>query len=143
MQRALLALIILTVMAAGLATLPLTVACGAAAVDASVSDCSDIDAGNCFSNEDCADGMHCAFSGLDAGLAVKCCIAGPRGTVEAGAPCMSLDDCPTAVCTFTADFQSTVCSPECHGNADCPSDIPVCSGVPTPDGGTRSFCGIP
>jgi hypothetical protein len=111
-----------------------------AGIDGSVSSCQAIDASTCYANVDCPSADHCTLSGLNDGAPVTCCVLGPRGTFDAGATCTSLDQCPTAICAYTADYQSQVCSPMCSSNADCPAALPVCFSI---DGGVSKFCGLP
>jgi hypothetical protein len=109
--------------------------------DAPTPFCGAIDAAACFSNDDCKNPSdRCHLLDIDAGVPVICCAHGPRGTLEAGAPCASLDDCASAVCAQTETFEVYACSGHCNKDSDCPAVLPTCVMV-NPSG--PSFCGLP
>ncbi len=99
----------------------------------------------CFSNADCDPANHCSIPPTaDPTVLISCCLPGPRGTGEAGAPCSTLDDCQSAVCAYTPSgpFCSTSCQPG-TSNA-CPPSLPTCVGSDAGvDGSTVYFCGLP
>jgi hypothetical protein len=127
-----------------------------------LTSCQDIDAAACYSNAECESSDHCTWNpqitNLDQ-VAITCCVLGPRGTGDAGAPCMTMDDCWSGVCAYTPS--ALVCSAPCTGKADaldptCPAQLPWCVPVDPvdaglfaadagPDGGgidAGSFCGL-
>jgi hypothetical protein len=111
-------------------------ACGSS--DAGVLDACADPATTCFSNGDCADPTtRCTVpSTADPTLDITCCLPGPRGALEAGAPCTALDDCLTAICAYTPS--GTYCSGPCTADGQCPMELPSCVSI---DAG--SFCGLP
>jgi hypothetical protein len=118
------------------------VACGNAA-SLIVKQCSDIDAGLCFSNDDCSDpSFHCGRpDASDPSTVVICCVPGDRGTGDAGSMCTSADDCATAVCAYTTTGR--FCSKRCQTPADCPSNLPSCfdAGAFVDGGAAQLWCG--
>jgi len=75
---------------------------------------------------------------------VTCCVPGGRGSGQGGTSCTSLDDCASAVCTYT--LSGALCSTSCSTDADCrahptlPKCIQLSAGVG--DGGFVYFCGL-
>jgi hypothetical protein len=121
----------------GLLALSIATACTSSApgvFDAgAASSCKQVtdagDAGVCFSNADCARIDHCEFEGTDpAGSGVYCCVLGPRGVGDSGAPCLGPDDCASGVCAYASlDGCNLACASACTSSADCPADLPVCT----------------
>ncbi len=97
----------------------------AASQDAApVASCTDIDSQECFSNLDCPDlATRCENVGSETDP-VACCVTGPRGTGQAGQPCLSENDCASAVCIEHNGQQ--VCSTSCNGPEDCPEGMKNC-----------------
>ena len=106
--------------------------------DAGVSEsCADVPATACFANDDCPAGQRCvAPANADPTISVTCCLAGARGTADAGSPCQSMNDCQAGVCTYTPS--GPLCTRACQADSDCPVALPSCVTV---DAASR-FCGL-
>jgi hypothetical protein len=77
----------------------------------------------CFTNYDCPD-SHACVSQDESGENVFC-VAGPRGTGEAGEPCEGEKDCKSALCVED-DQGDLLCSDVCEEDRECPDNLPDC-----------------
>jgi hypothetical protein len=93
-----------------------------------ISACEDFGSALCFANEDCNPDGRCESVG-EGDDQLPCCVQGPRGTAEAGAPCTETDGqltCASSLCITAGDDNQGYCSGSCSADADCPTELPSC-----------------
>ena len=85
-----------------------------------VSSCDELSTIACFANNECEATDRCENMGTD-DEQVPCCVAGTRGTGQAGETCVDENDCESAVCI--AGNGPYMCSKTCTTADDCPDGM--------------------
>lgn len=82
-----------------------------------ITSCADLSADSCLSNLDCNNADRCeSFSQTNE---FRCCVPGQRGSGEAGASCVSENDCAFGRC-MERDDGARFCSGSCTSDLECP-----------------------
>jgi hypothetical protein len=109
---------------------------GGSGGSAPIAACKDVGATACFSNDDCPAADRCQNRGT-AAAPVPCCVLGPRGAGQVGAPCGGENDCASALCIET-DAKS-LCTTKCASAKECPATLPKCIPIAF-SGSNDTFC---